>query len=267
MDGVQIGAGLGTGVDTEILFGVVAGQAERHDPDGRQAGVPGKDLCRRPVERGAIVDAGTEHDLSVHGNPMVQERPEPSQRRRSPRVPQHSCSHRGVGGVDRDVERAEALLNDASKVQFSEAGQRREVSVEEREAVVVVLEVQRLAHPRGKLIDETELAMVVAGLDPIEDRRRESDAQGLTGDLVETNGPVPAFSTDRDFGVRVVDELLVLDHVGRDDPVHGDEFITNRQPRLSGRAVANDLDHGGIGHRCRWYPSVLQTRHPLCSLE
>ena len=45
---------------------------------------------------------------------------------------------------------------------------RGEVPVQERQAVVVVLQVQAAAHALGQLVDEAELAVVVARADPVE---------------------------------------------------------------------------------------------------
>ena len=53
-----------------------------------------------------------------------------------------------VRGVNRHVQRPEPLLDDPGQVELGEAGERREVAVQERQAIVVVLEVQRLAHAR-----------------------------------------------------------------------------------------------------------------------
>ena len=56
----------------------------------------------------------------------------------------------GIGGVDAHVERAQPLGDDPLEVGLGEAGERGEVPVEERQAVVVVLEVEaRAAGPGG----------------------------------------------------------------------------------------------------------------------
>jgi len=54
-----------------------------------------------------------------------------------------------VGRVHGDVERRQPVLDDAVQVPLLEVGQGREVSVAEREAVIVVPDVEGLPHPCG----------------------------------------------------------------------------------------------------------------------
>ena len=65
----------------------------------------------------------------------------------------------------------EAFGEDAFGVELGETGERREVPVEERQPIVVVLEVEAPPHALGQLVDEAEGAVVVAGPDPVEDGR------------------------------------------------------------------------------------------------
>ena len=44
----------------------------------------------------------------------------------------------------------------------------------------------------------------------------------------------------------VIDELLILDDVGRNDAVHRDKFRADGKPRLSGGTVAHNLDNGWV---------------------
>ena len=76
----------------------------------------------------------------------------------------------GVGGVDAHVQRRQPLGDHPLEVGLGEAGERGEVPVQERQAVVVVLQVQAAAHALGQLVDEAELAVVVAGAHPVEHR-------------------------------------------------------------------------------------------------
>ena len=70
--------------------------------------------------------------------------------------------------MDRHVQRRESLGDHSLEIGLGEAGQRREVAVEEAQPVVVVLEVETAAHPLGQLVDEAELAVVVARADAVE---------------------------------------------------------------------------------------------------
>ena len=103
---------------------------------------------------------------------------------RSDTAPRRFCRieapHLGIGGVDRHVQRGQPLGDHPLVVELGETGESGEVPVQERQAVVVVLEVQRPAHPPGQLVDETELAVVVAGLNPVEHSRVDVGAERLT---------------------------------------------------------------------------------------
>ena len=55
-------------------------------------------------------------------------------------------------------------LDDAGDFPFTEVGQGDVVAEQKGQPAVVVLEIQRLPHARGKLIDEAEDAFVAAGV-------------------------------------------------------------------------------------------------------
>ena len=115
---------------------------ERHDGDGRQLGVLVEHADQRVVEHGAVVDAGAHDDLAVHLDAVVEQGPQPAQAGGAPPVAQHVGAHVGVGGVDAHVQRRQALGDDPLEVGLGEAGERGEVPVEERQPVVVVLQVE-----------------------------------------------------------------------------------------------------------------------------
>ena len=167
----------------------VAADSERHCAHARQPGVPVQDPGQRVLEGGTVVDARAHDDLSVHLDPPVQQHLEPAQAGRSLWVAQHLRPQLGIRGVDGDEERAQPLGQDPLGVELGEAGQGGEVPVEERQAVVVVLEVEAPPHPLGQLVDETERTVVVAGPDPVEDGRGDLDPEGLSRRLVDPDQP------------------------------------------------------------------------------
>ena len=67
-------------------------------------------------------------------------------------------------------------VDDPLEVGLGESGQRGEVPVEERQPVVVVLQIEALPQAGRQLVDEAELAVVVAGADLVEDRARRTSA-------------------------------------------------------------------------------------------
>ena len=62
------------------------------------------------------------------------------------------------------------LVDHPLQIGFGEAGEGREVPIEERQAVVVVLQVEALPHALRQLVDEAELAVVVARAHLVEQR-------------------------------------------------------------------------------------------------
>ena len=170
---------LGDGVQPHRRLGVELRQAQRDDGHRRQVGEAVEDPGHRVVEHGAVVDAGTHDDLTTHLDPVVEQRPQPAQAHPAPRVAQHAAADLGIGGVDAHVERRQPLGHDPLEVGLGEAGQRREVAVQEAQPVVVVLEVEAPAHPLRQLVDEAELAVVVARADPVEHRALHLDAERL----------------------------------------------------------------------------------------
>ena len=153
----------------------------------------------------------------------------------------------GVGRVDGDEQRAEPLGEDALGVELGEAGQRGEVPVEERQPVVVVLEVQAASHPLGQLVDEAERAVVVAGADAVEDGRGDLDAEGLARRLVDPDEPGQrrAGAPDQDAEVGRVAEALEIDDVARLVPVDAQELVAHGQSGPGCRRRRGDRSHRG----------------------
>ena len=94
--------------------------------------------------------------------------------------------------MDADVQRRQALGDHPLEVGLGEAGERGEVPVQEAQPVVVVLQVQAAAQALGQLVDEAELAVVVARAHPVEQRARHLGAERLAGPLVDVDVEVDA---------------------------------------------------------------------------
>ncbi len=174
----------------------------------------------------------------------------PSQRRLvAPRRLRSSAGpHLGIGRVDAHVERAEPLGDDPLEVRLGEAGQRGEVPVEEREAVVVVLQVQAAPHALGQLVDEAERAVVVAGADPVEDRALELEPERRAGGLLDPHlalEPAPA-QLDLDDGL--VGLHLVADDVPQLLAVQAQHLVARQHARAMRRALGRDSKNACGGH-------------------
>jgi len=131
------------------------------------------------VQVGPVVEAGQHHDLRVHLGPQAGQAAELGHHVGGGGIAQYPAAQVGIGGVDRDVERAEVLLADALPVTLVQVGQREVVTEEKGIAVVVLFDVQGAAQTGRHLGDEAELAAVVAAMDAIEGGMGEPQAQRL----------------------------------------------------------------------------------------
>ena len=98
----------------------------------------------------------------------------------------------------------DALGDDAFEVCLGESGEGGEVPVEEREAVVIVLQIETLPHTRGELIDETELTVVVTGPDLIEQGRLDLGPQRGTRRLADLELQFDTTTGDIERQVRLI---------------------------------------------------------------
>ncbi len=176
---VDDGGGLLGRVRPHGALGRVAAHAQGHHAHGGQLRVLVEHPGEGVVEDRPVVDAGTHDHLAVDLDAGVEQGPQPAQAGGAPPVAQHPGPDLGVGGVDAHVDGAEALGDHPLEVELGEAGEGGVVAVEERQPVVVVLHVQAGAQALGQLVDEAELAVVVARADLVEQRRRHLRAQRL----------------------------------------------------------------------------------------
>ena len=118
--------------------------------------------------------------------------------------------------MDRHVQRRQPLGDDAFEVCLGETRQGREVAVQEAEPVVVVLEVEAAAHPLGQLVDEAELAMVVAGPHAVEHGTGDLRAERLTGGLSDGEVDLDTVAGEQQIDVGLIGPQMPLDDVTRD---------------------------------------------------
>ena len=223
----------------------MAREPDRHHGHRRHAGMELAQLAHGALEVRPVVEPGAQHDLRVEPDPGVGQAAEalhevaldglgaPEQE-----VPQHR-----VGGVHRDIEGREAEVDDALDLAVREVGQRDVVAVEERQPVVVVLDVEALAEALRQLVDEAEHALVGA----CRDLRR------LRRLALETEVPAPLpLEHDRARASRPVDvdrELLLpgldveVDQVPETLPVHPQEPIARLEPGARGQPLGLDRQH------------------------
>ena len=69
--------------------------------------------------------------------------------------------------MDAHIKRRKTFVNNSLQVSLGEASHGRKIPEKETQSVVIVLHIQTAAHTFWQLIDETELAMVVACMNSI----------------------------------------------------------------------------------------------------
>ncbi len=128
--------------------------------------------------------------------------------------------------MDRDIERRESFGDDPLEIQFGEPRERREVAVQEREAIVVVFQVERSPHALRQLMDEAELTVVVAGLDLVEDRCVYFGPHRFAELLLHDHVEALLVANHDQRHLCVIGEDLPTDHVTRHLAVDCEDLIT-----------------------------------------
>ena len=260
MDGVEVRAGqVLLQAPAQALLAVEALPGQAHGDDGQR-------LHRRPARRqvldgapqvGAVVPAGGQHHLGVQLDPPGRQEVDLLPDIRRGGVPQQPAAHLRLGGMHGDVEGGEVLLADLLPVRGGEVGQGDEVRRQERVAEVVVLDIERAAHPGGGLIDEAEDAAVVADPDSVRGGLGELQPQPFRTDVHAFLAGLPCRGLPAHLdGVRRRVEVDV-DHVTYGVAVDRDERVSGAEADLLGDAPWGDALDGEHGK------ASLSGGHPL----
>ena len=222
------------------LFGEPA-HPEGHDGDGHELGEAVEDAGEGPVQHLGVVQARADDHLAVDLDAVVEQAAQPPQAHGAAAVAEHAGAHDRVGSVYRDIERREPLLEHPLEVGLGETGQCREVAVEEREPVVVVLQVQAAAQPLWELVDEAELAVVVAGADAVEYGSGDLEPERLARLLLDRDLELHPSADDLEVHDRLVRQQLVLDDVPGHLAVDRAKLVTRPDSATLSRRM---LGHG-----------------------
>ncbi len=90
--------------------------------------------------------------------------------------------------------------------------------------------------------------MVVAGADPVEQRRGDLHAERLAGVLLDPDGQRQVGALELELDFRLVCDQLVLDDVSRDLAVHGADLVPGRDSGALSRGGGDDGHHTGQWH-------------------
>ena len=220
-------------------------ESDRNDRDGQHGVAERPEVGERLLEHVAVVEPGHDHHLAVELNPALGEPRQLLDDVRHARIVEQHLARFPRRRVHRDVERRQPVLEDARDVALLHVRERREVAVGERQPIVVVANVERLAQALRQPLDEAELAAVRAAANR---GRLELDAQRLAFrplDLVDDRFAVGQRGFDDElvvggqkFPVEEVGELAPVDRqqlgarhdsqllrdAGREDGLHANHL-------------------------------------------
>ena len=178
---------------------------------------------------------------------MAGKQPELLEDVRRTRVPEEEATHHRIGAVDRHVERREPVLDDPLDVPRLQVGEGREVAVLEREAVIVVADVQRLAQTLGETVHEAEIAAVGAAADA---RPLEGDPHRHLEGALEVEFDLLAIRlADVEQEFLLGGEELPVEKIVEGTPIDGDELGPREETELISHRPGMDGGHAdhGIG--------------------
>ncbi len=221
------------------------GEADRDERDRQARLAERPEIGERLLEHFPVVEPRDDHHLTVELDPAVDEARELLQDVRDTRVVEQRLARFPRRRVHRDVERREPVLDDAIEVPLLEVRERGEIPVGERETVVVIPDVERLAQPFRKSLDEAELAAVGAaphggGL--------QLHAEALpfgAFDLVDDRLAVG--EADRDLEFIVGGQELPVEKIIDVAPVDGEDLRSGHDLEFVSNAIGSDAcdaDHG-----------------------
>ena len=221
-------------------------EPDGNDGDGAHLRIERRKVLHRLLQGLPVVVAGAADDLAIHRDPALGETPDEGVALRRAGVPEQLCAQFGVGRVDRDIDGADVQVDDALDLALGEVRERDVVAGEKAQPRVVVLEVERLAHPTRELVDKAEQAVVPAGTGAVHEVALEFQSQLAALRLFDLHGAAaPVFVLKLDRQACVVTEELVVEDVDDLPAVDGDELFT-RMRLVAQRAVAVDFrDDGG----------------------
>ena len=226
----------------------MARESHGHHRHRGHAGVEMRELVNRAFELRPVVPLRHEDDLRVHHDARLGQALHDGQELAAdPRLAEEAVAQRGVGGVHGDVEGGEPLRLDARELVLLEVGQGDVVSVEKREAKVVVLHVEALPHPARELVDEAEHALVPAGVDLARARRFQLEAK-VRPRAPEDSAPLRAPALHGEPQLLVPGVKVKIDDVAEGCAIDGHDAVAGPEPGAGGRRSLLDSGHHYAGH-------------------
>ena len=162
---------------------------------------------QRTTQLIAVVHALADDQLTVHRDAGLRESRQQLERFPGTRIAQHLHAQLRIRGLHRNIEGRNVHFEDALHVLLGQIGHGNVVAHQERQPRVIVLDIQRVAHALGQLVDEAEHAAIGAALHLIHQIMLEVQPQRLTLGLAHADiahGSVLVLHGQRDAAVIAV---------------------------------------------------------------
>ena len=139
-----------------------------------------------------------------------------------------------------NIQRRQAHLDDPLHIGVAEVGKGDVIAHQERQAGVVILEIQALAHTLGQLIDEAKDALVGAALLPIHQVGLKIQAQVFALGLFNDQLHLLTVPFQHQFYLAVVAVKFIIQHVADDVTVDAHQAIAGLDAVCMGRTALVD---------------------------
>ena len=164
-------------------------------------------------------------------------------------VAHHFAPEFRIGSVYRHVDGADVHFDNPGNLVLAEIGQGDIISKEEGKPGIVVLKIQALPHPLGKLVNKAENALVPAGMLPVHEIGFKFQAQRLILPFADMNlalFPLCIGNCQDQAGIRLIEPEIQNIHNGI--AVNGHQGLPGLNAgqicRAAGMHLLNEHCHG-----------------------
>ena len=233
-------AGLVAGVGVQRMQALaVPGQAHRNQRQRQRAGDVRQGLDGL-LQRGAVVDAGTEHRLGVELHAAVGEPMELIQQPPSTLLAQDVAAQLGVDRVHGDVQWRRVARDHPVQFAVGDVGQGHVVAHHQAHAPVIVLDAHAGPHVFGQLIHEAEQAPVAAQPHAAHHGLFKLQAQGIVLALADAEVFHLSLPADNQLHAALSGQRLVIQKVDHRLAADGEQLVAGAQACARGGTAGID---------------------------
>ena len=233
----DLGAGLCIVGHLRVQIFAVIRNAAGHGSNALHHGGQFQQVGKGAAQFVAVVHAAAKHQLTVDGNAALHQTGQVLEHLAAALIGQHPHPQLRVGCVHRDIDRGDVHLDDAVDLVILHIGHGDVVAEQKAQPLVIILEIQTLAHTGGQLVDEAEHTVVGAGMLCIAQIGLEPAAKGTT--LRPLHFPLPDAVCYPGFQVEAaaVGIKIVVQRVVQLVVVHAQQLVTGGKAKSFGFAA------------------------------